>query len=130
MADIDILNVGGAFSNADKTVVNWEGRNYYQSCDEPVVVNSEGATTHCVKRVDHPGDIHEDMDGVRKTVDKGRMTVVVSFPLNADTHVGFAETLRILQSIKPIFADRPEIQVYGAVKDMADQIIMIMEGDG
>lgn len=128
--DVDILDVSDAFANADKSVVNWEGRNYYQACDVLVTGSPEEGGTFCVKRVDHPGDIHEDFDGNRKTVGKGRMTVVVTFPLSEDQELGFKESQHILQTLKPHFADQPDVKVFGAVRDKADQIIMILEGDG
>lgn len=125
-----IHNVEGAFSNADESVINWKGDNFYRSCDALVMEMPDGGATYCVKRADHPGDIHEDYDGVRKTDEKGRMVVAVTFPLNPDERVGFAESQRILQTLKPHFQRQKDVLVYGAVREVADQIIMILEGDG
>lgn len=122
--------VKGAFANADESVINWQGLNYYRACDETVVQNADGSSTHCVKRQDHPGDIHEDYDGVRKTDDKGRMTVVVTFPIPDSDAIGHAMAQDILGRLKPHFKDQPDVKVFGAVRDKADQIIMILEGDG
>lgn len=128
--DVDIFDVSDAFANADKTVVNWQGRNYYQACDELVTGSPEEGGSFCVKRVDHPGDIHEDIDGVRKTVDKGRMTVVVTFTIPEGNTIGHEMAQDILRTLKPQFKDQPDVKVYGAVRDKADQIIMILDGDG
>lgn len=119
----------GGFSNADKSVISWEGSNYYRACDEPVVSN-EGGVSGCVKRVDHPGDVHEDFDGNRKTIDKGRMAVVVTFTLDGNTEVGFRNAQAILAQLKPMFADQENVLVYGAIREKADQIIMFLDGDG
>jgi hypothetical protein len=132
---MDILGVSGAFANADKTVVNWEGRNYYQACGEPVVVveNTEDghAGTSCVKRIDHPGDIHEDYDGVRTTPNPtGRIAVVVSFPVIEDLKRGHQRMQDILQTLKPVFGDQPEVKVQAGIREMADQVILILDGDG
>lgn len=51
------------FANPDKTVIAWQGSNYYQACDHQVTETEDGGATHCVKRVDHPGVRHEDYDG-------------------------------------------------------------------
>lgn len=129
MADEVFYDATGGFSNADKSVISWEGSNYYRACDEPVVV-SESGISGCVKRVDHPGDIHEDYDGVRKTDDKGRMTVVVTFPIPDSDAIGHGLAQNILHTLKPQFKDQPDVKVYGAVRDVADQIIMLLDGDG
>lgn len=125
-----IVDVTGAFSSGDHTVINWGGKNYYMACDEPVVENADGGGTFCVKRMDHPGDIHEDYDGIRKTTDKGRMTVVVTFTIPEGNTIGHEMAQNILRTLKPQFKEQPDVKVYGAVRDKADQIIMILEGDG
>jgi len=119
-----------AFANADETVINWQGANYYQACGITVTGDPDSETTSCVKRVDHPGDIHEDYDGVRLTDPKGRMAVVVTFTQQSSPELGFVETQRILQELKGHFKTQPDVKVYGAVHDKADQIIMVLEGDG
>lgn len=55
------------FMSVDENVISRQGQNYYRSCDELVLNNPHGGTTHCVKRAGHPGDIHEDMDGHTKS---------------------------------------------------------------
>lgn len=121
----EILDVNGAFSNADESVINWKGENYYRACSEQVTEHS-----FCVKRLDHPGDIHEDIDGVRIGDAKGRMVVVVSFPLNPDPTLGYGDTQAVLHTLRPHFADKKSVLIYAAIKEQADQIIMILEGDG
>lgn len=131
MSDGEITIIGPeCFASTDDTVISWKGVNYYQACDELVVAGPKGSSTHCVKRVDHPGDIHEDYDGFRKTDDKARMAVVVTLPLAVDTQIGFENASEVMQQMKGVFADQPDILIYGAIKDKADQIIMILDGDG
>lgn len=60
---VSFHDVDNAFSNADKTIISWEGANYYQACDAPVDVDADGAGSHCLKRTGHPTEIHEDWDG-------------------------------------------------------------------
>lgn len=60
----DFPNVLGAFSDLNKTVINWEGENFYRACGAHVVEHSDGTLTSCVKRIGHHTDIHEDYDGV------------------------------------------------------------------
>lgn len=124
------IDVVGAFAAGDQTVINWGGNNYYKACDAPVVQNEDGSGTYCVKREEHPGDIHEDYDGIRKTDPKGRMSIVVTFPQKEDMSEGHKRTQAILRDMKQFFADQPDILVYGAIRESADQIIMILEGDG
>lgn len=52
----------GAFADGDLEVINYKGENFYRSC--PVRVTE---STYCVKRVGHPGLLHEDYDGVVST---------------------------------------------------------------
>lgn len=125
-----MIDVTNAFASADETVVSWKGENYYKACDQPVVTNPDGSGTHCVKRVDHPGDIHEDYDGIRKTDPKGRMIVTVSFPLVEDTKKGHEETQAVLHTLRPHFQDKKDVLIYAAIREQADQIIMILDGDG
>lgn len=126
----ETIDVTGAFAAEDKTVIGWEGTNYYQACDEPVITQPDGSGSHCVKRKDHPGDIHEDFDGLRKTDPKGRMTVVVTFPVLQSMEEGYDQTRDVMQKLKTLFAGKDEVMVYGAIKEQADQIIMILDGDG
>lgn len=63
---MDFINIGPqAFANKEETVINWKGENFYRACGVIVQVTRYG-TTSCVKRVDHPGEIHEDYDGNTK----------------------------------------------------------------
>lgn len=123
-------NVTNAFCSGDETIINWKGSNYYKACDELVTGNPNGAASYCVKREGHPGDIHEDYDGVRKVEQHGRMTVVVTFPLADNNEIGFKKSQEVLGEMKKVFADQDDVQVYGAIRESADQIIMILNGDG
>lgn len=59
MLDNDIKDLDApAFTNIAETVINYKGENYYKACPEQVTTYS-----FCVKRVNHPGDIHEDYEG-------------------------------------------------------------------
>lgn len=127
--DVDILDVSDAFANADKSVVNWEGRNYYQACDVLVTGSPEEGGTFCVKRVDHPGDIHEDIDGNRKTINKGRYAIIVTLPFDPSPE-GFAKVSEVMQTLKAELGDTDGRFVYNAVRGTADQIIMILDGEG
>lgn len=55
------------FANEDETVISWKGRNFYRGCDVFVSDSPDGGQTHCVKRVQHPGFIHEDWVGNTRT---------------------------------------------------------------
>lgn len=57
-----LIDLGpGAFTNGE--VINYEGYNYYKACDVWVSTNEDGVQAYCVKRVGHPGVLHEDYDG-------------------------------------------------------------------
>jgi hypothetical protein len=49
------------FTNGD--VISYKGENYYRACDERVTTMADGGQSFCVKRVNHPGKIHEDYEG-------------------------------------------------------------------
>lgn len=55
------------FTNEEKTVIGYQGMNFYRSCDEFVSDLEDGGQSFCVKRIGHPGNEHEDFDG-RKTL--------------------------------------------------------------
>lgn len=60
-----MIDIGpGCFSDEEKTVISFEGNNFYRACDEFVAGHADGSMSYCVKRVGHPGDVHEDFDGV------------------------------------------------------------------
>lgn len=61
------------FSTLDRKVICWRGVNYYKACDVLVEEHKDGSTSHCVKRVGHPSNTHEDYDGrvfIEFTVDQ------------------------------------------------------------
>lgn len=63
----DFIDIGPeCFANQEQTVISWRGENFYKACDVLVTGTVEGASSHCVKRIGHPGDIHEDFDGNTK----------------------------------------------------------------
>lgn len=47
-------------------IISYKGQYYYRACDAFVADNPEGGQAYCVKRVDHPGTIHEAYDGRTK----------------------------------------------------------------
>lgn len=51
------------FITPDGTVIGYRGKNYYEACDQLVMVLPDGSQTHCVRRVGHDGLIHEDYEG-------------------------------------------------------------------
>lgn len=60
----DSIDIGPlCFTNGD--VISYKGQNFYRACGEHVsYIEGEGqGETTCVKRVGHPGAIHEDYDG-------------------------------------------------------------------
>lgn len=61
----DFIDIGPeCFSDSDRTVISWKGENFYRACDAVVVAHKlEGGSTHCVQRVGHPDNIHQDFDG-------------------------------------------------------------------
>lgn len=128
--DGDTVKVESAFADTEKTFIGWEGDWYYRGCGEPVVTNEDGSGSHCVKRVDHPGDIHEDYNGIRKSEKSGKMLVIVSFAQPTASPEDYAHTSAILHALKPHFANESDVQVTLAIRELADEILMIVKGDG
>lgn len=127
---MDILNVEGAFAEEDKRTINWEGENYYRGCGESVLTRPDGSSSTCVKRLDHPGDIHEDFDGHRKAEKSGKMIIVVSFDQPGADAEGHGRVQNILASLKENFDDVYPVKVIAGVRDQADEVLMILEGSG
>lgn len=50
-------------------VISYQGENYFKACEEFVFDLPDGGQSFCVKRVNHPGDIHEDYDGRTRKVE-------------------------------------------------------------
>lgn len=63
------------FTNGN--VISYKGENYYRACDAFVTDRPEGGQSFCVKRVDHPGTIHEAYDG---TIRDDKILVVPKLP--------------------------------------------------
>lgn len=58
-----LIDIGPeAFTNGE--VINYKGANFYRACDAWVSNLENGGKSFCVKRVDHPGDFHEDYNGL------------------------------------------------------------------
>lgn len=61
----DFIDLGPEmFTTTDREVICWQGENFYRACgvfvhEDPI----DGIQSHCVKRVNHPGKIHEDYHG-------------------------------------------------------------------
>lgn len=55
------------FADDKELVISYKGRNFYKACDIKVTNKEEGGSTFCVKRVGHPGLLHEDWDGAVST---------------------------------------------------------------
>lgn len=53
---------------ADGGVISYKGENYYRACDELVSDLPDGGQSFCVKRVNHPGNLHEDYSGIVRVV--------------------------------------------------------------
>lgn len=126
----DIHDVEGAFSNADESVINWKGANYFKSCDAVVTNDITQGASFCVKREGHPGDIHEDIDGVRKTDPKGRYAIIVTVPMAESSTEGFKDVSDVMQALKKELGGTRGRLIYNAIRETADQVIMILEGDG
>lgn len=60
------VEVTKAFATPDEDVISWRGENYYKGCDIHVRDLPDGGQSFCVKRVNHPGNLHEDFDGAIK----------------------------------------------------------------
>lgn len=69
-----------AFTNIVETVISYKGENFYKACGELVTGRPDEGTTSCVKRVGHPGDIHEDFDG-NTTEQKKILNLHISMPI-------------------------------------------------
>lgn len=64
MDETRLVDIGPeAFTDGDEEVISYKGENYYKSCPERVTGEDDGAGSFCVKRVNHPGDVHEDFHG-------------------------------------------------------------------
>lgn len=55
------------FLDVQERFISYKGTEYYRLCDELVLNDPHGGTTHCVKRVGHPGEEHEDERGHTKS---------------------------------------------------------------
>lgn len=64
---MDFVDIGPeCFANDTLTVISYKGVNYYKACDEFVTDRKEGGQSFCVKRIGHPGKIHEAYDGTTR----------------------------------------------------------------
>jgi hypothetical protein len=54
------------FTNGE--VISYKGENYYKACDVFVADLPDGGQCFCVKRVGHPGLVHESYDGLKRGV--------------------------------------------------------------
>lgn len=55
-----------AFMDVDEMVIGYKGDNFYKSCDAWVYTLPDGTRTHCVKRLNHQGYVHEDYSGITR----------------------------------------------------------------
>lgn len=51
------------FIGEEGTVISLQGENFYKACGHWVSKKTDGGSTHCVKRVNHPSPDCEDFDG-------------------------------------------------------------------
>jgi len=58
----DLVDIGPECFT-DGFIISYKGENYYRACDEWVADTSDGGEEFCVKRVDHPGNVHEAYSG-------------------------------------------------------------------
>lgn len=58
-----ILEEISAVFTTDGSVISYNGANYYRACGIGVRRRTDGTTSHCVRRSNHPGVLHEDYDG-------------------------------------------------------------------
>ncbi len=54
------------FTDTHGLVISYKGQNFYRACGHFVSEREEGGQSFCVKRVNHPTDVHEDYDGRTK----------------------------------------------------------------
>lgn len=60
--DPDYVDIGAScFMKGD--VINYLGENFYKACSSFVAELEGGGQSSCVKRIGHPGIIHEDFEG-------------------------------------------------------------------
>lgn len=50
----------------DGLVISYKGENYYKACDAFVHDLEDGGQAFCVKRMNHPTEIHESYDGTTR----------------------------------------------------------------
>lgn len=65
----DLVDIGPeAFTNGE--VISYKGDNYYRACDTLVThQEGNGGKSFCVKRIGHPGKLHEDYYGNMRSED-------------------------------------------------------------
>lgn len=64
----DLVDIGPeCFTNGE--VISYKGQNYFLSCAEYVSDLDDGGQSFCVKRINHPGHIHEDYAGTTREDD-------------------------------------------------------------
>lgn len=68
---MDFVNIGKeCFADKNLEVISYKGENYYRACGV-IVKTTRYGTTSCVKRVNHPGNVHEDYAGLLKEDSNG-----------------------------------------------------------
>lgn len=84
--NLDFVDIGpGCFASGDKTVISYEGENFYRACGAYVADHADGSRSSCVKRVGHPGNVHENFDGVLHTYTYGDEAHDVNISADAST---------------------------------------------
>lgn len=78
------------FSDLDRTVISWQGENFYRGCGVFVKELEDGGQSTCVKPVTHFGNTHEDFKGNTRfeytTITEGRIQYISLEPEASPEH--------------------------------------------
>ena len=62
---MNIVDIGPeCFADEDLTVISYKGMMYYRACSAMITDLVGGGMSFCVKRIGHPGDVHENFEGM------------------------------------------------------------------
>lgn len=55
------------------------------------------------------------------------MILVIAFDVSATPEQGHAKAQEFLNRVKPLFADHPEVQIFGAIRETANAVVKVLE---
>lgn len=102
----DIIPIGDeCFAAGDETIISYKGENFYKACNAFVVdFLPWGGTAFCVKRVGHPGKMHESYEGAtRWERSKSSMRTFIVYRTEAKSLKSDVDTHNYLEGDQPQF---------------------------